>query len=87
MRAIIIKHRCLRVESATTFLKSGHSVAMAEVIIKVIAEIVASASRVVEVSEGVNRKSRYTPAVTRVLECTKEEIGVGAAMASGSHTV
>lgn len=28
---------------------------------------------------------RYTPAVTRVEEWTKEETGVGAAMAAGSH--
>jgi hypothetical protein len=28
---------------------------------------------------------RYRPAVTRVEECTREEIGVGAAIAAGSH--
>jgi hypothetical protein len=31
------------------------------------------------------RISRYTPAVTRVEECTKAEIGVGAAIAAGSQ--
>ena len=31
------------------------------------------------------RKSRYTPAVTKVEECTKEDTGVGAAIAAGSH--
>lgn len=30
-------------------------------------------------------KSKNTPAVTRVDECTKEETGVGAAIASGNH--
>jgi len=28
---------------------------------------------------------RYSPAVTRVEECTREEIGVGAAIAAGSQ--
>jgi hypothetical protein len=28
---------------------------------------------------------RYTPAVTRVLECTKDDTGVGAAIAAGSQ--
>lgn len=32
-----------------------------------------------------NRTSRYTPAVTRVDECTKAETGVGADMAAGSQ--
>jgi len=34
---------------------------------------------------SLNRKSKYTPAVTSVEECTKEETGVGAAMAAGSQ--
>jgi hypothetical protein len=32
-----------------------------------------------------NRIIIYSPAVTRVEECTKAEIGVGADMAAGSH--
>ena len=32
-----------------------------------------------------NRTSRYTPAVTRVEECTKEDTGVSAAIAAGNH--
>ena len=32
-----------------------------------------------------NRITRNTPAVTKVEECTKEEIGVGAAMAAGNQ--
>jgi hypothetical protein len=32
-----------------------------------------------------NRITKNTPAVTRVEECTKEEIGVGAAIAAGSQ--
>jgi hypothetical protein len=31
------------------------------------------------------RSIKYTPAVTRVLLCTREETGVGALMASGNH--
>lgn len=31
------------------------------------------------------RSIRYTPAVTRVLLCTREETGVGALIASGNH--
>ena len=33
------------------------------------------------------RRSKYTPAVTSVDECTKEETGVGAAIAAGSHAL
>jgi len=32
-----------------------------------------------------NRITKYTPAVTRVDECTRAETGVGAAIAAGSH--
>jgi hypothetical protein len=32
-----------------------------------------------------NRNKRYTPAVTKVEECTREDTGVGAAMAAGNH--
>ena len=31
------------------------------------------------------RISRYTPAVTRVDECTNADTGVGAAIAAGNH--
>lgn len=34
---------------------------------------------------GSNRMRRYTPAVTRVEECTREDTGVGAAIAAGSQ--
>jgi len=34
---------------------------------------------------GLNRIIKYTPAVTRVDECTKADTGVGAAMAAGSQ--
>lgn len=32
-----------------------------------------------------NRINKYTPAVTKVDECTKEETGVGAAIAAGNQ--
>jgi hypothetical protein len=32
-----------------------------------------------------NRINKYTPAVTKVEECTKEDTGVGAAIAAGSQ--
>lgn len=35
--------------------------------------------------DSLNRKRTYTPAVTRVDECTKVETGVGAAMAAGNQ--
>lgn len=34
-----------------------------------------------------NRNIRYTPAVTSVDECTREDTGVGAAIAIGSHAL
>ena len=34
---------------------------------------------------GENRIIRYTPAVTRVDECTRADTGVGAAIAAGSQ--
>lgn len=34
---------------------------------------------------SLNRTNKYTPAVTSVDECTREETGVGAAIAAGSH--
>jgi hypothetical protein len=37
------------------------------------------------ISGWLNRISRYTPAVTRVDECTRAETGVGAAIAAGNH--
>jgi len=33
----------------------------------------------------IRRIRRYTPAVTKVEECTNAEIGVGAAIAAGNH--
>ena len=33
------------------------------------------------------RISKYTPAVTNVEECTKDDTGVGAAMAEGNHLI
>jgi len=34
-----------------------------------------------------NRINRYTPAVTKVEECTKEDTGVGAAIAAGNQAL
>ena len=33
------------------------------------------------------RKIKYTPAVTKVEECTKADTGVGAAIAAGNHAL
>lgn len=43
--------------------------------------------RVIEVGWGwfITRIKRYTPAVTKVEEWTRAEIGVGAAIAAGNH--
>jgi hypothetical protein len=35
--------------------------------------------------DGLKRINKYTPAVTKVEECTKAETGVGAAMAAGNQ--
>ena len=37
--------------------------------------------------KGTIRSNKYTPAVTRVEECTRAETGVGAAMAAGSQAL
>lgn len=34
-----------------------------------------------------NRSKTYTPAVTKVEECTNEDTGVGAAMAAGNQAL
>jgi hypothetical protein len=36
-------------------------------------------------NKGLNRIKRYTPAVTKVEECTKADTGVGAAIAAGNQ--
>ena len=38
-------------------------------------------------STSESRKSKYTPAVTKVEEWTREDTGVGAAIAAGSHAL
>lgn len=38
-----------------------------------------------EYNKKEKRIDRYKPAVTKVEECTNAEIGVGAAIANGSH--
>lgn len=76
---------CLSVDSAITFFKSDsktpqileHSIVRAPLQKTKYAFIVKIKSN--------KRNKKNTPAVTKVDECTKEETGVGAAMAKGSH--
>ena len=85
-RMVTIRPSWLKVDKATTFLMSSSSLAPRLDKVIVIAPIVSRAAGIlVSDREGVNRISRYTPAVTRVDECTRAETGVGAAMAAGSH--
>lgn len=68
-------------ESAIIFFVS-HSSTAAKPAIRVV-KIPTFMSRVE--LKGQYRNNRYTPAVTKVEECTSAETGVGASMAAGSQ--
>lgn len=85
-RIIIMKPSCLKVEKATIFLISKHTREDKEPKIKVNKPINIKSSFKNLLNQGaLKRNSKYKPAVTKVLECTKEDTGVGAAMAAGSQ--
>ena len=79
-----INPSCLRVDIATTFLKSISYMAHIPAIVIVMREI-----GVIKKYTGsrawLNRTMIYTPAVTRVEECTSDDTGVGAAIAAGNQ--
>ena len=73
-------------ERATTFFMSDSKSALAPAS-SIVATPTGSRRFITTVlgNKGENRHRRYTPAVTSVEEWTKEDTGVGAAMAAGSH--
>ena len=79
-----IKPSCLRVEYAIIFFKSQSKIPIrpAKLIVRIPTTI--NQNHLTEIIEE-NRISKYTPAVTRVEEWTKEETGVGAAIAAGNQ--
>lgn len=79
-----IKPNCLKVEYAIIFFKSQSKIPIkpAKLIVKI--PITINQNHLTEIIEE-NRINRYTPAVTKVEEWTKEETGVGAAIAAGSQ--
>jgi len=85
---IIIIPNCDRVDIATIFFISFSLVAVSPAIMVVITAI----AMIVFFTKFIfktllNRFSNHTPAVTRVEEWTKDEVGVGAAMAAGNQAV
>jgi len=71
---------------ATTFLKSPSRQATNPATNMVITPKIFNVSlNIIIENMKLNRISRYTPAVTRVDECTSDETGVGAAMAAGNQ--
>lgn len=84
---VIINPKCLRVDKATTFFKSFSSRAINPAKIIVINPLtnIIILIEAIEEKNLENRITKNTPAVTRVEECTSEEIGVGAAIAAGNQ--
>ena len=73
-----------KVDNATSFLASKQYIALKPLssIVK-LPTIIRGSEMCVRQSFKLNK--RKTPAVTRVDECTKDDTGVGAAIASGNH--
>jgi hypothetical protein len=84
MENIIIPN-CLRVDNAIIFLRSCSKIATTPDINMVIIEINNNSAEQVSPKIKEKRINRYTPAVTKVEECTKAETGVGAAIAAGNQ--
>jgi hypothetical protein len=84
---VIISPRCLSVDKATTFFKSFSKSAInpAKIIVTIplINNIIKA--ELFSIKNLENRTTKNTPAVTSVDECTREEIGVGAAIAAGNQ--
>uniref|UniRef100_A0A194AL72 Uncharacterized protein n=1 Tax=Pinctada fucata TaxID=50426 RepID=A0A194AL72_PINFU len=79
-----MKDKCPNVDSATTFFKSSSKTALDPATFIVKSEAIRRKSLT---SDPPYRISRYTPAVTSVDECTKDETGVGALIAAGNHAL
>lgn len=82
----IINPNCLKVDIAITFLKSISVHATNPDNKQVINEIfIKKKDSLIKFMGKKNRNIKYTPAVTKVDEWTKDETGVGAAIAAGNH--
>lgn len=75
---------CLKVERAITFfISNSNRAAMPAIVVVKRPKIKIVCLQ--RATKQLNRIRRYTPAVTRVEECTKADTGVGAAIAAGNH--
>jgi hypothetical protein len=83
--ATTIKDSWLNVERATIFFRSLQIIALTLARTRVSLLIKPNTIRALPLNSEWNRKTRNTPAVTRVEECTRDDTGVGAAIASGSQ--
>lgn len=81
----IIKPNCLSVDNAIIFLKSNSKIAFIPAINIVNIEIYIINIIIFVFRILLNRIIKYTPAVTKVEEWTKDDTGVGAAIANGNH--
>lgn len=81
----IIKPTCLRVEKATISFKSNLLIAIKPPIIRVPKDKIKRKVLYKKLNTWLKRNIIWTPAVTKVDECTREDTGVGAAMALGSQ--
>lgn len=83
---IIITPSCLKVERAITFFISISIIAAHPAINIVILPTTINIIAILKlVKIKLKRINKYTPAVTRVDECTRADTGVGAAIAAGSQ--
>ena len=83
----IISLNWLKVDKATIFFISRDNKATKEEIVKDTKASLFNKSKDGALIQLLIEKIRYTPAVTRVEECTNLETGVGAAIASGSQDI
>lgn len=81
----IISANWLNVDNAIIFLKSNSKIAVIPDINIVNIEIYIINKKIFGFIMLLNWINKNTPAVTRVEECTREEMGVGAAIAKGSQ--
>lgn len=83
---VIITPNWLRVDRATIFFMSiSVRAAMPAISIVAVPTQYRYWEACLSVSQWLYRTIKYTPAVTKVEECTRADTGVGAAMAAGSH--
>ena len=82
-----INLNCLRVDNATKFFKSWLNSDAKEAKVLVTTTLVSKAAQGVEEETGPHQQYRKSPAVTNVEECTRDDTGVGAIIAAGSHAL